>query len=411
MTESTRRVPGDRPAAGAGRSWRFLALYTLANAGGVVAYLPLLTLLLPLKVSAIDGGSRVGLLAVAIFVGAIVASLANILFGILSDRSHARRGRRRRWIVGGLIATIASYGGVWLARDGVSLVVAIAGFQVALNMMLAPLVAVMADEVPDSQKGLVGGLLGVASPFGGMVGGLVTGAALLGEGGRLAVIAGVAAMLVTPILAFGRFGRGGEAPQVVAVARPRGHAVDLMFVGASRLSIQIAGNVLFAYLLFYFQGVDRSSDPLTVASHVGHLTGFAFLLSIPLTIVVGRTSDRTGVRKPYLVAAALMAAAGLSVMALATGWGSAVAGFALFASGSGLFLGLHSAYAMQILPSPRHRGRDLGLLNLTNTLPALLGPPIAWMLAGPDGFGTMLLVLAMLAMLGGLLVLPIRSAR
>ena len=410
MTGST-RTRGDPPAAGEARSWRFLALYTLANAGGVVAYLPLLTLLLPLKASVIGGGSRVGLIAVVMLTGAVVASAANILFGMLSDRSHARRGSRRRWIVGGVFATIASYAGIYLAGDAAMLIVAVAVFQAALNMMLAPLVAVMADEIPDSQKGLVGGLLGFASPFGGVVGGIVTGAAMLGEAGRLAVIAGVVAMLVTPILAFGRFGRAADAPPAIPADAAHGRAVDLTFVGASRLAIQVAGNVLFAYLLFYFEGVARHADPLTVASRVGHLTGFVFLLSIPLTILVGRTSDRTAVRKPFLVAAALVAAAGLVVMALASGWTSAVVGFALFASGSGVFLGLHSAYAMQILPSSNHRGRDLGLLNLTNTLPSVVGPPLAWMLAGPQGFRTMLLVLAMLAVLSGVLVLPIRSAR
>ena len=405
----TIRTRGGPPATGGTRSWRFLSLYTLANTGGVVAYLPLLTLLLPLKVSAIDGGSRVGLIAVVMLAGAVVASAANIIFGMLSDRSYARRGSRRRWIVAGLVTTICSYAGVYLAGNAAMLIVAVAAFQVALNMMLAPLVAVMADEIPDAQKGLVGGLLGFASPFGGVVGGVVTGAAMLGEAGRLAVVGGLVAMLVTPILAFGRFGRAAEAPPAMPVDAAHGRAIDLTFVGASRLAIQVAGNVLFAYLLFYFEGVARHAEPLAVASRVGHLTGFAFLLSIPLTIFVGRASDLTGLRKPFLVVAALAAAAGLVVMALAGGWTSAVVGFSLFASGSGVFLGLHSAYAMQILPSQTHRGRDLGLLNLTNTLPSFVGPPLAWLLAGPQGFGTMLLVLAILAVLSGVLVLPIRS--
>src|SRR3546814_1221590 len=50
--------PARRRAAEGARSWRFLALYALANAGGVAAFLPLLTLLLPLKVQAVAGDER-----------------------------------------------------------------------------------------------------------------------------------------------------------------------------------------------------------------------------------------------------------------------------------------------------------------------------------------------------------------
>ena len=71
----------------------------------------------------------------------------------------------------------------------------------------------------------------------------------------------------------------------------------------------------------------------------------------------------------------------------------------------------NAAFAMQLLPTPAHRGRDLGLLNLTNTLPALLGPLLAWMLATPRDFSAVLLVLAALTLAGGLAMLGVRSRR
>ena len=68
--------------------------YALANIGGVVAYFPLLTLLLPLKVAAVAGDARIGVLAAAAVAGSIAAGASNILFGWLGDRSAARaRGR------------------------------------------------------------------------------------------------------------------------------------------------------------------------------------------------------------------------------------------------------------------------------------------------------------------------------
>ena len=66
---------------------------------------------------------------------------------------------------------------------------------------------------------------------------------------------------------------------------------------------------------------------------------------------------------------------------------------------------------MQLLPDPRHRGRDLGLINLTNTLPALIGPLLTWALATPHDFRAVMLTLAGLTLLGGLLVPAIRHRR
>src|SRR3546814_9103586 len=158
--------PARRRAAEGARSWRFLALYALANAGGVAAFLPLLTLLLPLKVQAVAGDERLVTLTLCALAGAVTASISNIVFGTLSDRSFARTCNRRRWIAGGLAATLATYPLLHWAASPVQIIAAVLIFQAGLNMMLAPLSPLMADEVPDHQKGVAGGLLRPPSPIG-----------------------------------------------------------------------------------------------------------------------------------------------------------------------------------------------------------------------------------------------------
>src|SRR3546814_12461394 len=74
-------------------------------------------------------------------------------------RSFARTCNRRRWIAGGLAATLATYPLLHWAASPVQIIAAVLIFQAALNMMLAPLYTMMADEVPDHQKGVAGGLL------------------------------------------------------------------------------------------------------------------------------------------------------------------------------------------------------------------------------------------------------------
>jgi MFS family permease len=367
---------------------------------------PLLVLLLPLKVEAM--GERVGLLTLTAIVGALAASASAIIFGMLGDRSWAKRRSRRRWIVGGLIATVLSYGAIGMAQTPAALIGAIAVFQVAVNMMLSPISTTMADHVPDRAKGVAGGMLAAGQPLGALVGAGVTSSVLGSEAMRLAGVVLCVALLVTPLLLV-------RWPPIVSKAldarsRPL-RRVDLGYLWMSRLCVQIANVVPFTYLLFLFQEVAGRDRPIAMASRLGWLTAAIYLVSVPLALVIGRLSDRIGRRKPFLLALALAGAVGLTTMAVAVRWPVLVAGYAVFAVTSAAFLALQSSYAMEVLPSPKNRGRDLGLLNLANTLPSVVGAALTWSLAPDARFGTVLITLAGLMMIGGLMVLPVRGAR
>jgi hypothetical protein len=166
----------------------------------VIAYQPLLGLLLPLKIEQVAGAARIGLFSVTVIAGAIVASGSNILFGWLSDRSVARGGGRRRWVAFGALATAGSFAGVALADTPVSIIVAVALFQAAVNALLAPLFAIMADEVPDTQKGVTGGLLSAAVPIASAVSALLVSLAWAGEAMRLAIVAAIVGACLVPLL-------------------------------------------------------------------------------------------------------------------------------------------------------------------------------------------------------------------
>ena len=396
-----------RPSSPDRRSTGFLLVFALANAGGVIAYLPLLTLLLPIKIELVAGADRITLFTATVIAGAAAASLSNILFGWLSDRSVARGGGRRRWVAIGVAATALAYAGIAVADTPPTIVLAVIAFQVAVNALLAPLMAIMADEIPDAQKGVAGGLLSLANPVASAVSAVLVGMSLLGEPGRLAIaVAACAACLVPLLLTSARF--AADAPGVAEAPMLRG---DLAIAWAARLLVQVAGNVLSLYLLYYFESVSPGEAPLALAGQVGHLLTIAYIVPLPIAVLAGRLSDRIGRRKPVLLAAAIVAAAGLMAMAWAGDAMAGAIGFGLYAVGSAVFLSLHSAFAMQLLPSATHRGRDLGLLNLANTLPALAGPALTWLLATPQDFGPALLALAGLSLCGGATILAVRGRR
>lgn len=389
--------------------FRYLALLTLAYGAGVISYVPLLTLLLPMKVEAVAGLDKVAVLSLATLAGAAVAGPANILAGHLSDVSVRRGAGRRRWVIAGLVAVLASYALLLGCRTPASVVLGVVLFQVAVNLMLAPLMALVADEAPDEQKGLVGGLFGAVYPLGSVAGVLVTAWPEMTETVRMAIVGGLVIVGLTPFLALTR------APAVLNLTAPSPvqravGARNLTLVWLARLLVQVAGAILFCFSLFYFETVrGAASEPKLLAASVAWLSGAAAVVTVPVAVVVGRWSDLAGTRKPFLAASAGLVTVGLLVMAMLPEWSPASVGFILFACGSAVFLSLQSTYAMQLLPSGEHRGRDLGVLNLTNTIPSMVAAVLAYAVARVGDFSALLLLLAVFTAAGGGLMLLVRD--
>lgn len=394
------------------RGFGFLSLYALAWGGGVIAYVPLLTLILPIKVEAIAPDDKVALLSLTTLIGAAVASVINIVAGLVSDRTVLRARGRRPWVALGLALTLASYVVLQAVSTRLGLIVGIILFQGALNVMLAPLSAIAADEIPDQQKGLAGGLMGAVYTFGALAGMAITASLGWSEGVRLAIVGGLVAVCVGPFLLISRR-RGPIVPAAAPVIEAgAGRKRNLARVWTARLLIQIAGSILFAYLVFYFQTVERAGPKLSpgeMAREVAWLAGSVTILLVPLAIAMGRLSDAVGLRKPFLLITAGMTTVGLALMALLPQWIPAAIGYVLFACGVGLFLNLQGAYAMQLLSTPEHRGRDMGVLNLTNTIPALIAPSLAYVMAGEGDFRALLAVLTALAGVAFILLLKVRE--
>jgi MFS family permease len=140
------------------RSPAFLLVFGLTNVGGVIAYLPLLLLLLlllllPLKIELLSGPARIGVFTTCVIARAIAASGSGMLFGWLSDRSVEDGIGQRGWMAGGLMATAVSYALVALAATSVQIVAAVVAFQLAVNALLAPMMAIMSEEISDAQRG------------------------------------------------------------------------------------------------------------------------------------------------------------------------------------------------------------------------------------------------------------------
>ncbi len=396
------------------QSGRFLTLYALASAGGSASYAPFLTLLLPARAAEMAGAGAVQMLSYAAFLGAVAASLSNIAFGWASDRTRNRRG----WIVAGLALSCALLVSMQFIDTLPRLLAAICVWQVALNMMLAPLAAWAGDTVPDNQKGFLGGLMSLAPGTGAMVGAIVTLPGLATADQRLVLVAVIVSAMVLPAVFWGNpkpmpqltgdpvrpaTARSQPVPPPRPANRP---AATVRRMWLARLLMQISEAALFAFLFLWL----RDLNPRISDHHTATIFTLVTLGAAPLALTAGRWSDRQERPMTPLLVATLCGAAGLAVMAMSVTATAAIAGYMVFGVSAGVFLALHTSQTLRVLPRPEHRGRDLGFFNLTNTFPSLIMPAFSLTLVPAFGFRGLFVLLAILACLSGLL-LPRREER
>jgi len=370
----------------------FILGYTGAQIGAFIAFIPLLTLLLPLKAEAIDPAGKAALLGQVALWGSVAAGVSNIVVGALSDLTRRRFGGRWPWILAGLVTTLVCYGLIYRAATPTGLLVAVILLQLSLNLMINPLMAVLADHIPSSQKGLVSGFAGLAYPLATLFGALVLGVWLQTEQSRLwAVVAALTVLILPFILMVARARRAAIPPPVVEQAWSAAVLKDRDFVVAflSRFAVQTAVAMNVLYLLFFLQqetmiaSVWPNQRPEAV---MGWMMAATTLVSIVTGLIGGYLSDRIGRRRIFVLAGGLGVASGALVMAVFPTWPGPLIGQVLFGIGAGLYGTVDTALIAEVLPSRGSAGRDLGVMNIGITAAQVVAP---------------LLGLATLALFGG----------
>lgn len=349
------------------------------------------------------GGADVVWLSAIAFCGAIAASLGHIAFGYLSDVT----GNRRGWAGLGLMLSCGLLPAMQTATTFEGMAALVLVWQLMLNLMLAPLAAWAADCVPNSQKGLLGGLLAFAPGIGALIGALVTLPGVASPYGRLVLVALIVAGCVLPVLLLGASHSDAPSPNTAPAPSPgfastepldRNDAAPRMW--AARLLVQVAEAALFSFLLLWFRAIDPAIDEHDTA----RVFTAVLVASAPLALLIGRTADQRARPLAPLIICTLIAPVGLVGMALAQTLPLAIASYGVFGVSTSIFLALHSAQTLRTLPNSLRRGRDLGLFNLTNTMPSLVMPWFALALVPAFGFSGLFVLFAGLAALAALLL-------
>jgi len=398
----------------------YLWALSLAQFGLFAGLLTPVMVSMSIKATQLNPDSPESIVGSVLPFGALGALFANPLFGAISDRTRTRWGRRRPWMLGGIVLFVLSL--VWLAYspDVLQLTLAWILAQVSANAVLATLTASFADNVPEFQRGKASSVIALAQNIA-ILAGTYLAVYLVGNLPLLFIAPGIlaiAAILVycfvarddlptTPIKPFSWINLISSF-----WTNPIKHR-DFGLAWWGRFLITFGTFMFTTYRLLYME--DHLGLPQSQA--VGAVAFGVLLYTIALLVsaaVSGWVSDRVRRRKVFVWGSTALTAVGLVVLAHAdtvTGFyiAEVVMGFAF-----GIYAAIDTALIVDVLPDPERPGKDLGVINIANALPQSLAPAVGLFLLGIGGgqnYTLMLWGAGVAVLLGALVILPIKKVR
>lgn len=396
-------------------------LYAAAYTGVWLALLTPVMVTLALRMQELAPAQAAQRLSVVLATGALFALLGNPIFGHLSDSTVSRFGMRRPWLIGGAVAGFASLGFIAIAPSVGWVLVGWCVAQLAYNAALAPLAALLPDQIPLAKRGTVAGIVGICTCLG-QSGGTYLANAVSGSTVAMflvpAAVGGVAVLLLAFVLDDRRITRA-EAPALqwgefarAFVRNLRGHS-DFAWICTGRFFLMMGMAFFLAYQPFYLMS-ELHFTAAQVTNIVFQSTAVQTVTSIAASLLAGRLSDLSRRRKPFVIGAALFYAAGAALIAMADSYTVFLAGMAISGVGIGAYLGVDFALATDSLPNrERDAAKDLGLFNVASTLPQVIAP---WLAQGilyttHDSYPTVFGAACFVALLSAAAILPVKRVR
>ena len=401
--------------------WGFVSLYTLAYMSTCLVFLAPALVTLALKVNSLVGIEQApNSLALVTGTGALVSLFGNPFFGRMSDRTSSRLGMRRPWMVIGLVGGSL---GILIVALAPNIAVVLLGWctaQLFFNALLAAMVAVLPDQVPAAQRGMMSGVLGVCLPIASVTGTFVV---QLFTGNQLAMFLGPCAIGGFFILVFAvtlKDRRLAKADKPTWSLREflstfyvnPGKSPDFAWAFASRFMFVLAYAFLTTYQAYYLlDRIGSAEDDVPHQIFLGTLAQAVVLVAASLFF--GRLSDRTGRRKVFVAIASILYGLALFVVALASSFNGYLVGMALGGLGFGMYMAVDLALVADVLPDKANTAKDLGVLNIAGALPFSVAPAIApFILAiGGGGYGALYAVAGVCAIVGAFAILPVKGVR
>ncbi|MGY5765286.1 MFS transporter [Brachybacterium sp. DNPG3] len=401
----------------------FIAGIMLAQFGLFVALLAPATVSIQLKVQTLTAipAEQASMTAMVVTPGALAAVLFNAIGGRLSDRTTSRFGRRRPWILLGIVGLMLSL--LLIALAGGPVLMAVGWFisQAFANVAFAAFLASVADQLPSSQYGKTSGLIGIAQNAGVMVATWLAAffvddmlllfmiPALLG----VILMTVYALMLPEPVLVANRYPFNLRELVATFWTNPLKHP-DFGLAWWGRFLIILASYLFITFRLLYMTN-HLGLDPTTAAAAVAIGVTVYTVVSMVASVAAGWLSDKLGRRKVLVAVAILIFGIGTYGLLHADTVTAFYVCEAIMGLAYGTYVAVDLALVLDVLPDRENAGKDLGVFNMANALPQSLAPGLGGVLLANLGGGTdftaLLVAAAIAAVLGAVITMFIRGVR
>lgn len=368
---------------------------------------------------------------------ALVSIIVQPMAGAASDRVATPWGRRRPFIVAGVLAQLVFL--LLLARAGAfwAVLLAMLLIELASNTAQGPYQGLLPDTVPADRHGLASGLIGAAQLAGQVIGVAVAGVLVASghEDGAIAFAgAAVGLGMLTTVIAIDEPARGTVAvrpsawlrtlvlprhwlrPARTMLLRPWGPDVlarrDYLWLLVSRLAILMATGTLQPFIYFYLE--DSLHLGVNAGPAVAPLAALVAFVALASAIPGGALTRRWGRVRTVLVSA-LFGAVGAAAFAVAPTYASLFVIAVPFGIALGIFLSADWALLVDLVPAAE-AGRYLGLSNTATAgagvLAVAIGGPIADLVNGAAsgaGYRAVFVLAAIEFIVGAWCVLHVRE--
>lgn len=375
-------VDREQPAPPRVSAW-FIAVYTLTMFGANLTMLAPTLFSLAYKIQLVDPEGKETGLGLVVGIGALFNVVVSPLTGVLTDRTRTRWGRRRPWVAAGIVVCALAGTGIALAPTMLLIGVAWVIYIIGIAAILSALNPVLADQIPPSQRGMVGAFSGVSNQLAGVAAG-IAGSALVGN---------LVLMFLLPVLVLlvGFMFYVFAIPDRPAVRReeheplshvfrqlifnPREHR-DFALVWLGRFLLQVGMTFFSTYQLYFL--LDRIGlTPDTAGQRLALVGGIGIVVTTGFAVLGGFLSDRLRRRKVFIYVASALGASGLAMMAFAPDVIVYASATMLILAAAGLFGSVDLALASDVVPDRAEAGRWMSILNVAGYIPSAVAPVIA----------------------------------
>jgi MFS family permease len=365
----------------------------------------LLAIVLPSMVAKFLGDANKDInLAIVVIWGTIVAIIVNPLVGAISDYATFRMGRRRPFMIWGTIFNVIAlvlfaFAPTWFSTTGllIAFMMLFILLQLTNNVANAPWSAIIADNVPQEQRGVTAGFNGLFTLLGTALGALVAGL-IVNKNDALPIyrneivqifllIAVVQIVFVvytivtvkeTPLQAKAKF---ELMPVLKRFLFNPARYPDLSWVLLARLLLMMGIWGVFYFLEYYFDDVLGGAHVKTIifgsAFSGEEFNGALFqpillVAALPTSLIAGWYSDHHGRKGLVYLSGAMMAAVCIIFIFFPSQSFILLAGV-FFGIGYGAYSSVDWALTCDVLPPTDEAGKFLGIWSAMGIIPQVIG--------------------------------------